>query len=321
MNHRRNTLRGALALGLASLCGAVAAQAYPSRPITLYVAFAPGGAGDIVARVVSKEMSKTLGQPFVIENRPVPGMAVNTLKKAKPDGYALMVAGNGTALSQSLFKVLPYDVTKDFVHISTMAFFDLALVVDGDSPFKSVPDILAYAKARPGTLNIGTVRLGSTQNLSAELFKSMTGIDAVIVPFKTTSEILTGLRAKDIHLAFEIVPPILSQFAAGSVRPLAVTSNRRFPGLPQVPTLGETVAGFEVTSWNGISAPVGTPPAVVEKLAKAIQQAVASPEVQRDLQALGMFARASTPEQMAERMRSDIAKWGAVIEKAGIERQ
>lgn len=321
MRHRRHLLQGALALAIAAASGTAAAQPYPSRPITLYVAFAPGGAGDIVARLVAKEMAKRLGQAIVIENRPVPGVAVSTVQKAKPDGHTLMVAGNGTALSQSFFKKLPYDVAKDFVHVSTMAFFDLALAVDRESPFKSVADVLAYAKVHPGKLNIGTVRLGSTQNLSAELFKSMTGVEAVIVPFKTTGEILTALRSKDIQLAFEILPPILGQVTAGSVRPLAVTSSRRFPGLPQVPTLGEVVPGFEVTSWNGISAPVGTPPEVVARLAREIQAAVAAPEVQRELQSLGMVAQASTPEQMAERMRSDIAKWGAVIDKAGIERQ
>jgi len=166
------------------------------------------------------------------------------------------------------------------------------------------------------------VRIGSTQNLSAEMFKSMTGIDALVVPFKTTADILTALRSKDVHIAFEILPPILTQIAAKNVKVLAVTASKRFPGLPNVPTLAESgVPGFEATSWNGISAPLGTPQPVIDRLAKEIQVAVASPEVQKELQALGFVAKAGTPEQMTQRMKSDIAKWGAVIEKAGIEKQ
>lgn len=326
MNDRGTALLVALTASIALAGGAMAspagAQAYPSRPITLYVAFAPGGDGDIVARVVAKEMSKSLGQPIVIENRPAPHVAVTTTAKAKPDGYTLMVAGSGTALSTALFKRQPYDLMRDFTHVSTMASFDLALVTGTQAAFQTVAEVLAFARDKPGKLTIGTARLGSTQNLSAEMFKSMTGIDAVTVPFKATSEILTGLRSGDLHVAFEIVPPILTQIKAGAVRPLAVTSAMRFAGLPQVPTLAESgVAGFEASSWNGISAPAGTPAAVIERLGKEVRAAVASAEVQRELQAVGMVARSSTSEQMAQRMRADMAKWSAAIDKAGIERQ
>ena len=321
MTQRRKFMRCAAALAVAAFCATAGADTWPSRPIQFYVAFAPGGAGDIVARLVAKEMSKALGQPIVIENRPAPVVAVQTVAKAKPDGHTMMLAGNGTALSQALFKSLPYDVMKDFTHVSTLAFFDLTLIVNGQSEFNSVADVLAYARANPGKMNIGTVRLGSTQNLSAEMFKSMTGIDALIVPYKTTGEIITALRSKDIQVAFEILPPILGQINQKAIKPLAVTSTSRFPGLPQVPTLAETVPGFEATSWNGMSVPVGTPPAIVARLAKEAQIAIASPEVQRELQAVGMVARSSTPEQMTQRMKGDIVKWGAVIDKAGIEKQ
>lgn len=322
MNSRRIVLRGGVAAAVAAALGHARAQTWPTRPIQLYVAFAPGGAGDIVARAVGKELSKSLGQPVLIENRPAPVVAVSTVAKAKPDGHTLMLAGNGTALSQALFKSLPYDVTRDFVHISTLSSFDLTLLTGLQSEFNTVADVLAWARAQPGRLNIGTVRVGSTQNLAAEMFKAMAGVEAVIVPFKTTADVLTALRSRDVHIAFEILPPILTQITGRNVKVLAVTSNRRFPGLPQVPTLAEAgVPGFEATSWNGISAPLGTPPAVVERLARDIQAAVASAEVQKELQALGFVPRASTPEQMAQRMKSDIAKWGAVIEKAGIEKQ
>ncbi|MDT7838981.1 Bug family tripartite tricarboxylate transporter substrate binding protein [Aquabacterium sp. OR-4] len=323
MISRRSALQQALALGAATSPWAPArAEVYPAKPISLYVAFAPGGAADIVARLVGKEMGKSLGQPVVVENRPAPMVAVTSTQRARPDGHTLMVAGSGTALSSALFKSLPYDLMKDFVHVSTLASFDLVLITGEGSPLRSVAEVLALARSKPGALTIGSARIGSTQNLAAEMFKAMTGIDALIVPFKTTAEILTGLRSGDVHVAFEMLPPVLTQIRARSVRPLAVSSATRFAGLPQLPTLAESgVPGYEAASWNGISAPAGTPAAVIERLNRAVQQAVATPEVQRELQAAGMVAQAGTPEQMSQRMRADMAKWRAVIERAGIEKQ
>lgn len=298
------------------------AQAYPAKPIQLFVAFAPGGAGDIVARVVAKKLGESLGQPVVIENRPSPVVAVVTVARAKPDGYTLMMAGSGTALTSGLFKSLPYDLMGDFIHVSTMASFDLSLITGTQSGFQTVADVLAFAKANPGKLNIATVRIGSTQHLTAELFKSMAGIDAVIVPYKTTADIITALRAKDVHVAIEMLPPVLGQISGKTVKALAMTSSSRFPGMPDVPTLAESgLPGFEAASWNGISVPANTPPAIVSKLAKELDAAIASAEVQRELQVLGMVAQASTPEQMTRRMRNDMAKWKTVIDKAGIPKQ
>lgn len=321
MNRRRSVLRCAVAITLAVAGASAQAQAYPSRPIQLFVAFAPGGAGDIVARAVAREMSRSMGQPVVIENRPAPLAADTTVARAKPDGHALMLTGNGTALSTALFKALPYDLMRDFTHVSTLAFFDLVMMTGSESPFNTVADVLAYAKANPGKLTIGTVRVGSTQNLAAEMFKAMSGIDALIVPYKATSDILSALRSKDVQLAVEILPPILGQVSARSVKPLAVTSAKRSAVLPEVPTLAESgVPGFEATGWLGISVPAATPTPIVERLGKELRAAVASPEVQKELKAIGMLASASTPEEMSRRMKADIAKWQAVIDKAGIER-
>jgi len=298
------------------------AQVYPTKPIQLFVAFAPGGAGDIIARVVAKKLGENLGQPIVIENRPSPVVAVVTVAKAKPDGYTLMMAGSGTALTSGLFKSLPYDVMGDFIHVSTMASFDMSLITGTQSGFQTVSDVLAFAKANPGKLNIATVRIGSTQHLTAELFKSLSGIDALIVPYKTTAEIVTALRAKDVHVAIEMLPPVLGQISGKTVKALAMTSGSRFPGMPDVPTLAESgLPGFEAASWNGISVPANTPPAIVNKLSKELEVAIASSEVQRELQALGIVAQASTPEQMTRRMRNDMAKWKTLIDKAGIPKQ
>lgn len=300
----------------------MAAQSFPSRPLHLYVAFGPGGAGDTVARVVGKKLSDILGEPIVVENRPAPMVAVLAVDKAKPDGYTLLMDGSGTALTNVLFNTLPYDLMGDFTHVSTLASFDLAVLTNPHSNLNSVQDVIAFARAHPGKLNIGTVRVGSTQNLAAQMFKSMAGIDAVVVPYKTTGELLTAVRAGDVHVAFEILPPVLSQVKGKLFKPLAVTSGTRFAGLPNVPTVAESgVPGFEASSWNGLSVPAKTPPQIVAKLGKAINAAVASPEVQSELERIGMTAKASTSEEMTLRMKADIAMWGGVIDKAGIRKR
>jgi tripartite-type tricarboxylate transporter receptor subunit TctC len=324
MMHRRDLLKGAAALATATTWTTAFAQApaFPSRPLQLTVAFAPGGAGDLIARRIAKEMGLFLGQPVIIDNRPAPVVGVQMVARAKPDGYTMMMIGNGTTLTSALFEKLPYDLVKDFKHVSTMALFDVALIVDAGSAFANVGDVLAYARANPGKLNIATVRLGSTQHLAASMFMAMAGIEATLVPFKTTADVLTSLRSGDVQVAFEIVPPILGQIASKTVRPLATTAARRSPRLPQVPTLQEAgIAGLDIASWNGISVPAATPEPVVERLAQAVRAAVTKPDLQRDLLALGVEAVASTPEEMTRRVRSEIDKWNTVIDKIGIKRQ
>ena len=321
MTQRRSLIGTAMTLALASVCNFAFAQSYPTKPIQFYVAFAPGGAGDLVARLVAKKMSDSMGQPVIIENRPAPLVAVTTVAKSKPDGYAMILAGSGTALTSGLFKTLPYDLMADFTHVSSLANFDLALITGDQSGLNSAADVIAFAKANPGKLNIGTVRIGSTQNLTAEMFKSMAGIDAVIVPYKTTGDIISGLRSNDIQVAFEILSPILTQVTGKNLKALALTSFRRFPALPDVPTLSESaIPGFEASSWNGVSVRAGTPAPIVDRLVKEIDKAVKSPEVQKALLATGMVPAASSSEQMTQRIKSDIDKWRAVIDKAGITR-
>jgi tripartite-type tricarboxylate transporter receptor subunit TctC len=324
-NVRRSLLRSGLALPLAALTGSVLAQEkFPARPITLVLAFAPGGAGDLVSRRIGQKMSEHIGQPVVIENRPGAGGvgAALQVRQARPDGYTMLLAGNGMTISSVLFNKLPYSLTKDFRPVSTLAFFDLALIVDGQSKLRSVRDLVAYGKANPGKLTIGSARIGSTQHLAAELFKSMAGLDALIVPYKSTGDMLGALRTGDVQAAVEIVPPILGQITAGNVRALAVAGSRRFPGLPDVPTVAESgVPGYEATSWAGVVVPARTPDAVVAQLQKAVAWAVAAPDVQSALQAQGYVARAGTPEEMTQRIQQDTAKWKAVIDKAGVPKQ
>ena len=327
MPQRRSFIAQALALSAFGLPGAglspAFAQArYPSKPITLIVPFAPGGIADIVARTVSQAMGESLGQTITVDNRPSAGSIVagQAVAKAAPDGYTLMVMSNANAVSTGLFKKLPFDVVKDFAPISTMGFFELVLCVARESRFKTLREVVAHAKAHPGKLTIGTIAVGSTQHLSAELFKSMAGIDALSVPYKGSPAVLTALRAGEIDLAFEILGPTLGQIASGDLRAIAVTGDSRNPALPEVPTVIEGgVAKYNVESWNALAAPAGTPQEVIDRLNRAAQEAIASPDVAKRLRQLGVRPQAGTPAQLQSLLASEIKRWRDVIAAAKIE--
>ncbi len=320
-------IRAMIALTALVMAGAASAQGgapYPSKPIRFLVPFAPGGVGDLTARVIAHKMSENMGQQIMIDNRPSAGMIVSAdmALKAEPDGYTMVLSGNGTAVSVSLFKSLPYDPLVDFAQVSTLAFFDLLLVTGPNSKFNSMADVLAFARGNPGKLDIGTVSIGSTQNLSAELFRSMAGIDAQIVPFKATPALLNAMRANDVHLVFEFIGPLMPQIKNNTVKALAVSSNRRSPMFPDIPTMAESgLPGFQVASWNAVSVHAKTPRAIVERLSKEVAAATSAPDVKEKLQQLGMEARAMTPEQTRDLMASEITKWKSVIERAKIPLQ
>lgn len=319
---RRRCLLGLVTWGLGA--GAQAQSAYPDRPITLIVPFAPGGIADLTARAVAKEMSARLKQPIVVDNRPSAGAIVGAtaVARAEPDGHTVLLLSNANAVSAGLFRKLPFDVQRDFAPVSTLGFFDLALFVAQASPWQSLRDVVAQAKAAPGKLTIGTIASGSTQHLAAELFKSMAQIDVVIVPYRGTPAVITALRAGEIDLAFEILGPMLSQVSAQAVRPLAVTSDQRFAGLPSVPTVQESgLPGYVAASWNALAVPARTPAAVVQRLHRAAQEALAVPALQSQLQTLGVRAQGSAPEQLQQLLGDEIRRWGQVIRTAKIEQQ
>jgi len=312
------------AAALAAAATSTLAQGYPGRPVKIVVPFAAGGVADITARVLSQKMSEPMGQQVIVENRPSAGgiVASEAVAKAEPDGYTLLFITNGNAVSASLFKSLPYDTVNDFAPVSTVGFFDLVLMVDSASKIGSVRELIGYARANPNKLNLGTINIGSTQNLAAELFKSMCGIDAQVVPFKTTPAVITALKGNDVQAAFEILAPVLAQIRGGALKPLAVTSEKRFSGLPEVPTVAESgVPGYQASSWNGIAAPARTPKGVIDRLNREVNAAAAAPDVRRRLQDLGVEARAGTPAALGALLVSEIAKWRAVIERAKIEKQ
>ena len=317
-------LRTLLAACALAIAGTALAQPYPAKPIRLLIPYGPGGVGDITARIVAQKMSENMKNPVVVENRPGAGLIAGSepCAKAPPDGYTLCLTGVGSALNATLFKSLPFDIMADFTHLSTIAFLDIAMLAPTDSKFGSVKDVLAYAKANPGKLNVATINIGSGQHLSAELFKSMAGVDVQIVPFKGTPAIVTALRSGDVDIAFEYLAPVISQIRGKLIKPLAIASSKRVPEFPDVPTLHESgITGYEANAWNGFSTTAKTPPAIVERLNKEIVAAVDSPDVQQRMRQIGAEPRASTPEEMRSLMAKDIAKWKAVIERANIPRQ
>jgi tripartite-type tricarboxylate transporter receptor subunit TctC len=295
---------------------------FPERPITLLVPFAPGGIADISARAVAEQMARTLGQPVVIENKPSAGsiVASQAVAGARADGHTLLLMSNANAVSVGLFRKLPYDPVKDFAPISTLGSFDLGLFVAADSRFATLQDVLAHARAHPGRLKVGTIVPGSTQHLGAKLFEMVGGIEALVVPYKGSPGVLLALRAGEIDLAFEVLGPMVPQLAAGVVRALAVSSGRRHPALPDVPTVQQAgLAGYDVASWNAVAAPAGTPPDVIATLNRAVREALATPAVQDKLGRVGMRVQGSSPAELQALLARDIKRWGDVIRAARIE--
>ena len=309
---------------LALVCCGALAQGYPSQPIRILLPYGTGGVADITARVVAQKLSQELGQPVIIDNRPSAGQIVATeaVKSAAPDGYTLLWFNQGHAVSVSLFNSLPYDPAKDFLPISTVGFFGMAVLVDSKSPYQSLKDLIAAAKASPGKLNVGTTSPGGTQYIAAELFKSMAGLDFQTVPFKTTPLIITSVKTGDLQAMVEILAPMMPHIKNGNLRALAVTFDHRFAELPDVPTLAEAgVPGYEASAWNGVAAPLKTPQAVIDRLNQEINAAVLAPEVRQRLLGLGVDPRGSTPQQLHDLLVSETAKWKKVVEAAKIPKQ
>jgi tripartite-type tricarboxylate transporter receptor subunit TctC len=319
----RRTALLLLPAAVMALSPLAAAQAkYPDKPIRLVLPFGPGGVADVTARIVADKLSQKLGQQVVIENMPGPGgiNAARTVVRAPADGYTLGLLSNGTAISVDMFSHLPFDPVKQFAMVSEVGSFDLVVAVSAQSKYKTLGDLIASAKANPGKLNLGTIAVGSTQNLGAELFKS--GTDLVIVPYKNSPDIVVALLRGDVDATLEFPPSIEGQVKDGKLRILATSSLKRSPFLKDVPTAAEAgVAGYDVSSWNGIFAPVGTPKDVVDTLNKAIAEVLAMPDVKAKFATLGVVAAASTPDALMARLKSDIAKWDAVIKRAGIPKK
>lgn len=327
MQDKRTFLASAAALVAAGAWpGAARAQTFPSKPLRIVVPNAAGGAADLTARSVGQKLAASLGQPVVIDNRPGAGgvVAGEAVARAEPDGHTLLLVSSGTAVSAALFRSLPFDTLKDFAPVSMLATFDLAIVASEPGRFKSLGEVLAWARANPGKLNIGTPNIGTTQHLAAELFKATAGIEAQVVPFNGTPPVITALRGGEIDVGVDILGPLMGQIAAKALRPLAVLGARRAAQLPDVPAVRESggaLAAFDVSSWNGLAVPAGTPPAAVARLNREVLAALALPDVKQRLLELNLVAQGSTPSQLATHLAADSRRWAEVIARARIARQ
>lgn len=323
---RRAFSRAALAAMLSASGTATSrAQAgYPTRPVRVILPFAAGGQADITSRLVADRLSEKLGQRFVIENQPGPGgiVAARSVLSAAPDGYTLGLATNGTSISVAIYNTLPFDPVKDFVTISTLGYFDLVLATNSDSPYATLDAFIKAARSQPGKLNIGTIAVGSTQELGGELFKASAKLDVQIVPYRTTPDVIVGLIRNDVQLMVDFYAPMESALEQNRIRAVATSGTARTEYLSAVPVVSEAgVPGYEVTAWNGLFAPKGTPAAIVDQLNRAVGEIMALPDIKARFATLGITAKASTPEELKSRMQGDIGKWAAVIEHAGIPKQ
>ncbi len=330
-DHANRRILVALSLTVLAACALVglpsharAEASYPTRPVRVVVPFAAGGVADTTARIIAEKLGGKLGQRFYVENQPGAGgiAAARTVISSPPDGYTLVMLTNGTAISVSLFAKLPFDPTKDFAPISSLGFFDFIFCTGASSDFKTLADFIAAARAKPGALNVGTINIGSTQNLSAELFKTAADIDFTIVPYRGTPEVEVSLLQGNIALMIDSYSAIKGNLADGKFRALASSGAVRSESTPDLATVQESgVANYDVVSWNALFAPARTPPEIVKTLNGALQDILADAELKKRLLALGIEAKAGTPAEIADRLKSDIDKWRQVIEKAKIPKQ
>jgi tripartite-type tricarboxylate transporter receptor subunit TctC len=297
---------------------------YPSKAVRIVLPFAAGGVADITARVIAEKLGSKLAGRFYVENQPGAGgiVASRAVISSPRDGHTLALLSNGTAVSVSLFNNLPYDPLRDFDPISSLGFFDFIFATNPESEFKTIGDFIAAAKAKPGTLNVGTINVGSTQNLSAELFKTAAGIDFTIIPYRGTPELLVSTMQGNLALMIDSYSSMKGNLIDKKIRPLASSGSVRSESARDIPTLRESgVADYDVVSWNALFAPAGTPPEIVKTLNQALREILVEADVKNRLLELGIEARASTPDEISARLKSDIEKWRKVIEKAGIQKQ
>jgi tripartite-type tricarboxylate transporter receptor subunit TctC len=301
---------------------AAAAQEYPARPVTIVVPYTPGGSTEILTRILAQNLTQRVGQSFIVENRPGAGTVIGAsyVAKAEPDGYTLlMVTPTPMAINVRVHKELPYDPVRDFVPLVMVAAAPFVLIVNFDLPVRSVKELIAYAKERPGKLSYGSGGVGAPHHLYAELFKSMTGIQLTHVPYKGSVPALNDVVAGHIELMFCDVPPSAGMIQAGKVRALGVTTKARLAAFPDIPPINETVPGFEVAGWFMVVAPAKTPPAVVDKLHTEMKNVLATPAIKEQIAKLSLLPL-DTPsiDDMKAFVKSEIVRWGKVVEAAGI---
>jgi tripartite-type tricarboxylate transporter receptor subunit TctC len=312
----------AVTAAVLTAAGIASAQSpFPSKAVHIFVPYAPGGGVDILARTLGDAVSRQWGQAVVVENRPGAGgvVASQALATSPPDGYTLIVVASGHATNPFLYPKLPYDTFADFTPISLLASSPNILLVRADSPFKTVGDVIAQARSKPGSLFFANAGTGTSTHLAGELLKNLTGIDLGSIPYKGGAPAINDLLGGQIPMSFNNGPESVGQIAAGTVRALAVTSAARAPFLPSVPSMAETVPGYDTEVWWGLLGPAGMPPGLVERLSHDFVAALNMEAVKERLSKLGAAPIGSLPKQFDEKIRADYNKWGPIIQAAGIK--
>jgi tripartite-type tricarboxylate transporter receptor subunit TctC len=320
--HRRQFLHLAVsAAALPAVSRFACAHAYPSRPVRLIVPIAPGGASDITARLIGQWLSERLGQPFIIENRPGAGNNIGTeaVVRAPADGYTLLLCGTSNATNATIYDKLSFNFIRDIAPVAGVIRGSFVVVVNPSVPAKSLPEFIAYAKAHPGKVNMGSSGTGGVSHVAGELFKMMAGVNMVHVPYRGGGPALTDLMAGQVQVYFPTIISSIGYIRAGSLRALAVTAATRSEALPGIPTMGEFVPGYEASYWNGIGAPKATPAEIIEKLNKEINAGLADAKLKARLADLGGDVLALSPAGFGKLIADETEKWAKVIEFAGIK--
>jgi tripartite-type tricarboxylate transporter receptor subunit TctC len=314
----------ALVAAVFSVATSAHAQDWPNRPIRIVVGFGAGGGTDIAARIIAEPLSKALGQPVVVENRVGAGgtTAAEQVARSGKDGYTALMMSNAHVIAPAMYKSLRYDSINDFQMVSMVGTAGLMLVTAPNFPANDVKGLIAHAKANPGKLNFGSPGVGTTQHFASEFMKQMAGLTIQHVPYKSTPATLTGLLGGEVQMVIELIQTVQGQVQAGNMRAIGVTSPQRFPTVPDIPTLAETgLPGYDVTSWYGLAFPAGTPAPIVEKTNKALRDLLATDGVRAQIAKVGALVKSSTPDELRAHIVSEIDRWKAVREKAGMEQQ
>ena len=311
----------AIGAGLTVCVSIALAQGYPNKVISLVVPFPPGGTTDVLARALTNDLAKSLGQPVIVENKPGAGATIGAdyVAKAKPDGYTLLMGAVHHTIATSVYKKLPYDFQKDLTPVTMVALVPNVLVVNPQVPAKNVKELMAQAKAAPGKLTYGSNGTGTGQHLIGAQFEQMAGLTLVHVPYKGSGPLATDLLGGQINMSFDTITPVLQHVKSGKLRALAVTTNKRSPALPDVPTLDESgLKGFNLGTWFGVLAPAGTPPEVVARLNSEINKIMQSPDFKKRMDDIGAEPIGNSPAQMASQIKADTERFAKLVKDANV---
>jgi tripartite-type tricarboxylate transporter receptor subunit TctC len=315
-----------LATGVATLPSVsiiARAQAYPSKPLRWIVGFPPGGGADTVARIMGQWLSERLGQPVIVENRPGAGtnIAVQAVVNSPPDGYTLLFLGASAIVNTSMYENLPFDLQRDIAPVSGLIDYPMVMAAHPSVPAKTIAEFITYAKANPHKISMASFGSGSASHLAGELFKLMAGVDLVHVPYRGGAAMITDLVGGQVQVGFDVMPTSIPHIRTGALRALGVTNTKRYEGLPDVPSIAETVPGYEARTWAGVGVPKGTPSSIILRLNREINDGLANAAIRTRLADIGTIPMVFTPDEFGAFIAAETEKWGKVVRSAGIKQE